>query len=208
MPTLLAVRPLEGQCLIGDWSPGIGDPSAAGWITVVLYLLAAWICLQCARRSLAADAYTPPGGRETLVWAVFAAVLLALGINKQLDLQTAFTEVMRALARGEGWYEARRQYQFAFIVAIVVLAVSAGVALTAFTRRLDRTVNLGALGMVFLLAFVVVRAASFHHVGGMLRGRILHLRATSILEVSGIGILITGGVLRLRRPIDAGKPLP
>lgn len=32
-------------------------------------------------------------------------------INKQRDLQSAFTEVMRVVAREQGWYEARRQYQ-------------------------------------------------------------------------------------------------
>jgi hypothetical protein len=208
MPYLDAVRSAEGQGWMGDWSPGIGDPSAVGWITVALYLLAAWVCLQSARWSRAADPNAPPGDRETRVWTVFAAVLLALGINKQLDLQTALAEVLQGLARGEGWYEARRQYQFAFIVALVLLAVSGGVALLAFTRRLDHTVKLAAFGMVFLLAFVVARAASFHHVGDLLRGRILRLRVTSMLEIGGIGILITAGAFRRRRLIDLGKPLP
>jgi hypothetical protein len=122
MPILLAARPVEGQGWIGHWSPGIGDPSPVGWLTVVLYLLAAWICLLCARRSRAASPHAPPGRWERRLWAAFAVVLLALGLNKQLDLQTAFTEVMRGLAREEGWYEARHQYQFAFIGALVVLA--------------------------------------------------------------------------------------
>ncbi len=210
MPIFLAVRPAEGRGWIGDWSPGIGDPSAVGWITVALYLLAAWVCLRSARWSRAAHPLASPGVWEARVWTVFAAVLLALGINKQLDLQTAFSEAMQSLAKGEGWYGARRQYQLAFIVAIALLALSAGVALIVLTRRLDRAVKLGSLGMVFLLAFVVVRAASFHHVhslNGLPRARLLGLRANSILEIGSIGILIAGGALRRRRLIDAGKPL-
>jgi hypothetical protein len=129
-------------------------------------------------------------------------------MNKQLDLQTALTEFMRGLAREQGWYEARRQYQFAFIGAVVVFALSAGVALIALTRRLDRAVQFGALGMVFLLAFVTVRAMSFQHVDGVLRARTLRLRVNWILEIGGIGILIVSGAFRMRRLIDAGKPLP
>ena len=103
VPILLAARPVEGRGWIGHWSPGIGDPTMAGWITVVLYLLAAWICLQAARRSRAVDTRAPPGAWEPRLWTVFAVVLVALGIDKQLDLQTAFTESMRGLAREQGW---------------------------------------------------------------------------------------------------------
>ena len=30
--------------------------------------------------------------------------MLLLGINKQLDLQSLFTEVMRDMAHAQGWY--------------------------------------------------------------------------------------------------------
>jgi len=60
------------------------------------------------------------------------------GINKQLDLQSAFTEVMRVVARDQGWYEARRQYQYAFIGAVAVLAAVVGAALIAAAGRLAR----------------------------------------------------------------------
>jgi hypothetical protein len=76
------------------------------------------------------------------------------------------------------------------------------------TRRLSCAVKFGALGMAFLLAFVTVRAMSFHHVDALLGTRVLQIRVNWMLEIGGIGILITGGVLRLRRLIDAGNPLP
>ena len=34
------------QGLIGNWSPGIGDPSIGGWLTVLLYAAAAWATLR------------------------------------------------------------------------------------------------------------------------------------------------------------------
>jgi hypothetical protein len=44
--------------------------------------------------------------------------LFALGINKQLDLQTALTELGRVLALSQGWYEQRQVVQFWFIAAL------------------------------------------------------------------------------------------
>jgi hypothetical protein len=100
MPLPLAAKPVEGQGWVGHWSPGIGDPSAMGWVTVALYLAAAWLCFRSARSSRILDRYGSHARWEPRLWALFVVVLLALGINKQLDLQSAFTEVMRVVAQG------------------------------------------------------------------------------------------------------------
>ena len=176
-----------------------------GWVTVALYLLAAWLCLLAARRSRAADPYSPSGRSEPRLWAAFGLVLLALGINKQLDLQSAFTEVMRVLARNQGWYAIRRQYQYAFIGAVGVFAMLAGATLVAVTRRLDHAVKVAALGMVLLLTFVTVRAMSFHHVDALIGRQVLYVRVNWMLEIGGIVIVVLGCVLRLRQPLDAGR---
>ncbi len=34
---------------IGNWPPGIGDPTPIGWVTVVLYVVAAWLCFRVIR---------------------------------------------------------------------------------------------------------------------------------------------------------------
>ena len=209
MPTaavalLLAAKPVEGQGWIGHWSPGIGDPSPMGWVTVALYLVAAWLCFLSARRSRALDPPASPGRWEPRLWALFAVVLLALGVNKQLDLQTAFTEVMRIVAREQGWYETRRQYQYAFIGAAAVLATCASVALIAATWRLSRALKLAAVGLVFVLAFVTVRAMSFHHVDALIGTHVLHVRVNWMLEIGGIAVVIAGCVLGLRRSAGVG----
>jgi hypothetical protein len=147
MPLLAAARPVEGQGWIGHWSPGIGDPSVMGWVTVALYLVAAWLCFLCSRRSRVLARRGSDARWEPRLWGLFALFLLALGINKQLDLQSAFTEVMRVVAREQGWYEARRQYQYAFIGAVAVLAAFAGTALIAAAWRLGRALKLAALGL-------------------------------------------------------------
>ena len=160
--------PPEGQGWIGHWSPGIGDPSVMGWVTVALYLVAAWLCF--------------------------------------LDLQSAFTEVMRVVAREQGWYEARRQYQYAFIGAVAVLAAVVGTALIAAVWRLGRALKLASLGLVFVLAFVTVRAMSFHHVDALIGTRVLNVRVNWIFEIGGIAVVMAGAVLGLRGRPGAQRP--
>ena len=119
-----------------------------GWITVVLDLLATWLCLRCAR------------------------------------------------------------YPFAFIGAVVVFAASAGSALMAVTRRLDRAVKLGTLGMVLVLAFVAARATSFHPMDELIGLRVLYLWVNWILEIGGIAVVIAGGAARWGRGSASGIAEP
>ena len=67
------------------WSPGIGDPTVAGWLTVVLYLVTSVSCWMLARE-------LGPAGLDRRAWRSISVLFLFLGINKQLDLQTALTE--------------------------------------------------------------------------------------------------------------------
>ena len=64
-----------------NWKPGIGDPTIGGWITVVLYLLAMISCWMTARSGI----------KEQRIWTAISILFLGLGINKQLDLQSALT---------------------------------------------------------------------------------------------------------------------
>ena len=95
------------------WRPGIGDPTIGGWVTVVLYFSAVWSVWKTAHSAISS---------ERQLWRAISILFIGLGINKQLDLQTAFTELGRMVAFDQGWYGERRTVQLWFI---------AGVALTA-----------------------------------------------------------------------------
>src|SRR5687768_5262697 len=84
-----------------QWHPGIGDPTFMGWVTVAMYFLAA---LLCARAAFA----LPPRSlksQERVFWFFLCVVLLFLGVNKQLDLQTWLTLTGKRVAIAQGWYE-------------------------------------------------------------------------------------------------------
>jgi hypothetical protein len=196
---ILAARPaVPGQVgWVGTWSPGIGDPTPLGWITVVAYFVAAWLCYRVQRRLHSAPgAFSQLIRRERLLWLAFTVLLVALGINKQLDLQSAMTEFFRQLAHEQGWYENRREYQSAFIEIFFVLGVVGGAALVALTWRMPSAMKIAGLGLCFVGCYVLIRAMSFHNVDALIGRRVLSMRVNWILELGGITVIILGASRR------------
>jgi hypothetical protein len=191
----------------GRWSPGIGDPSWAGWLIVAAYTIAAvlaWMAYRSSRfeaRRLGRG-HPRDGESERLLawfWLLACITLTALAINKQLDLQSLFTQVLRDEARVQGWYDDRRRYQFAFVIAVAGAGVlGVGVMAWVWRRVLDR-VWLAVLGLAWMMSFVWIRAASFHHVETFLRS-ITHAGNVAF-ELSGITLVAAGAgrALRSRR---------
>jgi hypothetical protein len=188
----------HGHGLVGNWSPGIGDPTFVGWLTVLAYLAAAWRCLRAAQRLAPAAAGLAAARRERLVWMTLAALFVALGINKQLDLQSLFTEVGRKIAYRGGWYEERRQVQVVFILAVALVGMAGIVTSVRFVRHATLGARVAVLGTALVAAFLVIRAASFHHVDRFIGSRWLGLKANWLLELGGIAVVIGGTVLQER----------
>jgi hypothetical protein len=169
-----------------NWSPKIGDPTIGGWVTVVLYLLAAGSCWITARELVLGDI----ASNERRAWWAISALFLALGINKQLDLQSALTETGRVLAHYQGWFEQRQLVQLAFIALVAIICLIAAIALLLWTRSAPTPARLALIGTSMVLGFVLIRAASFHHVDQFIGQRILGLRWNWILEMSGISLVL------------------
>jgi hypothetical protein len=179
--------------LIGDWSPGIGDPSVMAWLTVLLYVCTACFCLRLARGKhvkLVQD--------EARVWWLFTLALIALGINKQLDLQTALTEIGRILARQQGWYGERRTVQAEFVGLVGLFGLVNIAFLVWITRRMPAATRTAVAGGVALVTFVVIRAASFHHVDRLIGQRLLGMKFNWVLEMGGISVILAATYFRTR----------
>ncbi|MFO1497027.1 MAG: hypothetical protein U1G07_01295 [Verrucomicrobiota bacterium] len=172
----------------GRWEPGIGDPTIMGWVTVVAYFLAAILCWQAARRASRA-------GQPTQFWYVFTLGLVALGINKQLDLQTWLTLFFKGIAIRENIYEDRRGLQAAFIGLISLGGAVGLVGLKLLAGRLTKPVGIALAGGIFLATFVIVRAVSFHHVDQMLGMDLGGFRLNWLLELGGISGVAAGAWL-------------
>jgi hypothetical protein len=195
-PALLAIVE-PGTGLVGRWSPAIGDPTFAGWLTTAAYLLASVLCWrahQVSRR------WSPAGGTIAVprLWQLLAAAMLALGINKQLDLQTMFTELGRTLAIDQGWYERRRAVQAIFVAMLLIGGAVAAVAVARLARRQPPQMRLALVGVVLLICFILLRASSFHHLDRLLGRSLGGLGLNSVLELGGIGCVALSALSALR----------
>ncbi len=177
-----------------DWRPGIGDPTMLGWLTVVCYLLAA-VSSYAVAQTLAGSAHAVPR-REILVWRALAVLFLLLGINKQLDLQSAFTEIGRYLAHRQGWYEQRKTMQLLFVGGVAIAGALVVAASIVLLRDVSYQTRIALLGGCLVLIFVVIRAASFHHVDVFLSTRLATVRWNAILEIGGLLFVLLGAWLR------------
>jgi len=173
------------QGLIGNWSPGIGDPTIGGWITVLLYAATAASIWKLLTRVDFTRHKT-----EEWVWRGLLAGLIFLGINKQLDLQSALSELGRLIAHQQGWYDNRRQVQQAFIAGTGIMGLTTLTALV-FLAWGSRGATLSALAGGFaLLVFVMVRAASFHHIDQLLNLDLAGLKYNWIIEMGALAWIL------------------
>ncbi|UAB91755.1 isopropylmalate isomerase (plasmid) [Ruegeria sp. SCSIO 43209] len=183
------------ECAFESWSPTIGDPSLMGWLTVVAYVVAAVVSL---RTALVGDFPAALAGRERAFWVLLAVLLSLLALNKQLDLQSFLTASARCLAIEQGWYENRRPVQLAFIGAVGICCLIIGWAAALLLGRSLRRTWLALLGLCVVLAFILIRAAGFHHVDTLIGMEIYSIRANWVLELSGLVLILIAGLLHPR----------
>jgi predicted RNA-binding Zn-ribbon protein involved in translation (DUF1610 family) len=172
----------------GLWHIGIGDPTVFGWLTVVAYLAAVARCMTKAKESKFF-------GGNYQFWYYLAAFLFLLGINKQLDLQTYFTELMRDRAYTYGWYQYRRPVQIAFIVIIGIGVTVALISMRLFFANSWRRYKITWVGIILLCTFILMRAASFHHFDLFIGHQVLGLTVNVLLENGALLLIILGTYL-------------
>ena len=178
------------NCVLADWSPTLGDPTVMGWVTVAGYLLAT---------VLAVTVFIQQSGRQRIFWLGLSVLLLALAVNKQLDLQSALTAAGRCLAKAQGWYDQRQTVQVRFILVVAGTSLVAACIIAWLMRRELVQIWLGLAGLAVLLAFIVIRAAGFHHFDQFIGFEIGGIRMNWILELGGITAISTNALYLLSR---------
>jgi len=186
-----------------EWSPGIGDPTFTGWLTVFCYFGAAYYCFRAWRR---AQRLGPNAYKLQWAWGTLAVGMAALGVNKQLDLQSFFTVVARQHALDHGWYQDRRILQAWLVRGIVVAGLAAGVWVTWYMRKHLKHFAVAAAGAIFLGVFIVIRASSFHHVDAVLRSEAFGVRFNALFELSGIACVAWNARRFARKTLRQKRP--
>jgi hypothetical protein len=181
--------------LVYDWQRQIAEATSSEWITVAAYI-AAMACTAFAARRARQWQTT----RETAFWWATTVLLGLLAINDLLDLQTLLTEQAKVIAKADGWYEARRDVQFWFVVALAGGSALAGLIGLRWLRRTALPVRIALAGLAFIAVFVLARAASFHHLDHWLGSGWSRLDYGAIQEIGGIAIIAAAALGYGRRP--------
>lgn len=169
------------------WTPTIGDPTIYGWTAALAYLVAALLCWHAH--------YDAPSS-ERRAWSALALLLLALAINKQLDLQTLLTDVGRSTAKAHGWYRNRRIVQSVFIAVLALGGATGILVLFRIFRRTSWSLWGALAGTALLFLFVLIRASSFEKVDILINSSLGGVRANHAMELGGIGIVALCGLAR------------
>ena len=173
-----------------------------GWLTVAAYFTVGMVCLREAIRARRVKA----PAEKIVFWGTLTALLVFLGFNKQLDLQTLLTLTGRRIAIAQGWYENRRVAQVFFVGCVAV----GGFLSVAIMRRVVRKhsdLRLPLLGLVVLLVFVVIRAASFHHVDQLINFRLGGVRMNWVLELGAISLVAVGAAQARKHPATKDRAI-
>lgn len=186
---LLLLAPLCNNGLAatadGRWHAGIGDPTVFGWMTVALYGI---VAIRCLYKAYGSHRY----GGNYPYWLLLASFFLLLGINKQLDLQTWLTQTLRDVSIQHGWYEQRRGVQFSFIVVLGLGMLMVLISLRMFLMSAWSKYKLLWMGLALLCAFILIRAASFHHVDLAIGRTLFGVKMNVIIELSALCMILIG----------------
>ena len=187
----------------------MGDPAAVDWVITLGYLVTAVLCFLQARRSSRDIRERPIAGQNVLrsakLWYFFSAITFALGLNKQLDLQTLFVELARSALLFEGWYELRRTLQRVFFA--ILAAATAGTGLVMMWRYFAfvRQQRLIVAALALVLLYAVLRAAEFNHIVDSNFADADEHGFLGPLEFAGVALMLCGtfhrahGYAQLRR---------
>jgi len=162
------------------WSFGIGDPTFVGWLIFAAYITAAILCGRCA--------YFSRKNRQSKHWKFWLTItilLALLAINKQLDFQTLLTDIARNMARKQGWYDQRQGFQI-FVISAIAAVGTAMIILSAGILRNNKPLSLTFIGLILLLTFIVIRAASLHSVDQIIAMEVVGIKLRYLLELAAI----------------------
>lgn len=140
------------------WLSKSGDTTMWSWIITVMYVLAIILSFYLARTIKAEN-------DRHFLWVWLSVFLLAMGLNKQLDVQILISMTGKYLAWNLNIYQYGRLLQK--ILALGILLGTAAFAILIFqkTRSILHKEKLSLTGFAILILFTLIRVGSISHIG-------------------------------------------
>lgn len=194
----------------GYWRFGFNDQSPGRIAITVFYALLSAACgfIVFGRKSTKAissfsheSSSAIPGVKYDEIrwfWATLFVILVLLGINKQLDFQTLAGDIMRTMAKIQGWYETRKSFQ----IHIMSMLAGCSAALLTFIlykmRKARPDVIPALMGIIILIGFIVLRGVSLHSIDDVLSTRIAGFRLYGWIEFFGLALIAFSVIEKIR----------
>jgi len=125
-----------------------------------------------------------------------------MAINRIFDLDITFAETSREIAKTHGWYDQRYTFQIFSVAVIAVAGLSFFILIESKITNGISHYRLILNSVVFLAAFIFIRAISYHPVDQILNWQIGRYRIGSIFEsgcISFIGVILLVSSLHLAK---------
>jgi hypothetical protein len=140
----------------------LGDDGFFGWLQTGLYFVAAWACWRRSRRVPSPRAPARARGySEHRVWLFLAGACSALGLNKQLDLQTLAFLWLREMAGEMHDYGGKGLLRAAVLLGACGFVIVTGTYGIGLVRRASWSLRCAMAGLVLLGPFALLRLARF-----------------------------------------------
>jgi len=166
-----------------------GRLTTLGWTMLALYLLAALLVFRAAAAS------TSPNSRAMdHIWISLGIILAALGLNKEIDLQTVLIEIGRRVARNEHLFAYRLElylvFFLGFILAMTALFAAVMLRFSADVGKFARQFPFAASGLALICTYIVIRAAVIDNVNVMLGLDLKQIPFLWLLEAGGLLLIM------------------
>jgi hypothetical protein len=174
------------------WRPAIGDPEPIGWIITFSYFIAGGFCVSAGRHQRAFSIRRGCIGYPWF-WFGLAVFMFALGVNKQLDLQTLLIQIGRNVAMRGGWYSDRNSIRSVVVFICAAIASPILFAWMFVVCNRGRSYLVACLGVLILLAFVGIRALSFNpRIQRLMHLPLIGHHLNTVMELAGATLVCLG----------------
>jgi NADH:ubiquinone oxidoreductase subunit 3 (subunit A) len=138
-------------CASRSWSLGFGDPTLLGWATTAGYLISAVLAFVVMKKE--------EEGTK-LFWLLLSMFILTIGLNKQLDLQSAFLAGARCIAKAQGWYGSHYNIKYSlFAILSILISISICFLFSFYKKNHQRGIGGATYGLIFVMIYIILRVA-------------------------------------------------
>lgn len=133
----------------------MGDNSFLAWLICITYLYLAIVLLKFDKSRLSS--------RESNFLILNAGLLLLLGLNKQLDLQTILIDQFKYYAHQFGVYGYKIILKRTFVIIVLATAMLATMLVVKHAKALGKKYIPLIVGWCLIILFIALRVFYFEH---------------------------------------------